>query len=157
MPTDSKEPKILFYYLAQHSLHINFIIVDGYAHIVIIIILLLYLACLLSKYKVNAHLCIIALLSAPTSHVRKGSGDIVTDSWFCKLTNYVIFFLALEHTMSGTQEQMFNVPRSFSLSEGSRNKINVMKLTTIRSSKNLTPKVTLAILFQQRHSCRNCK
>ena len=28
----------------------------------------------------------------PTTHVRKGSGDIGTDSWFCKLSNHVIFF-----------------------------------------------------------------
>ena len=31
----------------------------------------------------------------PTTHVRKGSGDIGADSWFCKLSNHVIFFFCI--------------------------------------------------------------
>ena len=47
----------------------------------------------------------------PTTHVRKGSGDIGADSWFCKLSNHVIFLhtcrFVLEHVRSrdGAQDQ----------------------------------------------------
>ena len=31
----------------------------------------------------------------PTTHTRKGSGDIGADSWFCKLSNHVIICMYL--------------------------------------------------------------
>ena len=31
----------------------------------------------------------------PTTHTRKGSGDIGADSWFCKLSNHVIICIYL--------------------------------------------------------------
>ena len=50
----------------------------------------------------------------PTTHVRKGSGDIGADSWFCKLSNrdYLHRFV-LEHVRSrdGAQDQE-NAPMS---------------------------------------------
>ena len=45
----------------------------------------------------------------PTTHARKGSGDIGADSWFCKLSNHVIicigFLLAHMRSRDGAQDQ----------------------------------------------------
>ena len=58
----------------------------------------------------------------PTPKRRKGSGDIGTDSWFCKLSNHVIICIGLQwsmccHVMVRTgahdQEKASNVPRPF--------------------------------------------
>ena len=47
----------------------------------------------------------------PTPKRRKGSGDIGTDSWFCKLSNHVIIRTGLYGAQD--QENAWNVPRPF--------------------------------------------
>ena len=37
----------------------------------------------------------IVSFPAPIMHARKGSGDIGTNSWFCKLSNHVIIYTGL--------------------------------------------------------------
>ena len=59
---------------------------------------------------------VLVLFPDSTMHVKKGSGDIGTDSWFCKLSNHVIRFV-LEHVWSHEvrkTKKCFNVPRPFS-------------------------------------------
>ena len=61
----------------------------------------------------------IVLSPDPTPKRRKGSGDIGTDSWFCKLSNHVIICIGLYWSMCchmmvrTTKEKASNVPRSF--------------------------------------------
>ena len=55
----------------------------------------------------------------PTTHARKGSGDIGADSWFCKLSNHVIICTDLYwRTCGHVMVRKTNVPRPFSLFEG---------------------------------------
>ena len=43
-------------------------------------------------YIVSMYVSVVPLspIPSPTTHARKGSGDIGTDSWFCKLSSHVI-------------------------------------------------------------------
>ena len=79
---------------------------------------------------------IYILVSFPdsTTHVRKGSGNIGAESWFCKLSSHVIILrrLVLEHVQSrdGAQDQE-NSSMSTALSlirVGSGNEINIYDL-----------------------------
>ena len=58
--------------------------------------------------------------SDPTTHARKGSGDIGADSWFCKLSNHVIICIDLYwcmwgHVMVRKTKKTLQCPQTLSL------------------------------------------
>ena len=57
----------------------------------------------------------VVLFPDPTMHARKGSGDIGTNSWFCKLSNHVIICIGIRVVTwwCARPRKCSNVPRPF--------------------------------------------
>jgi hypothetical protein len=58
----------------------------------------------LLTWKIEASTRLV-LFSDPTTHARKGSGDIGADSWFCKLSNHMII-TPCAHAQQGVKQSV---------------------------------------------------
>ena len=56
----------------------------------------------------------VILFPDPTTHARKASGDIGSDSWFCKLSNHVIICCIGAHVIVCKTKKTHHCPQTLS-------------------------------------------
>ena len=72
---------------------------------------------------------VVVLFPALITHIRKGSGDIGAESWFCKLGNMLLFAWLILGSSAQDQENASMSPDPFSSQRvGSENETNLVLL-----------------------------